>query len=63
MQRTTPTSVIAGPRDLTRDPHDRPAAPDPSYVQSILFGRRWARASRTPRTAELKAGAVNEQGS
>jgi hypothetical protein len=46
--RATDFDPIAGSRFVMRpivDSHDRGTRTDPSYVQSILFGRRWMRGS------------------
>jgi hypothetical protein len=61
MQRTTSSPTFARPGDVAAGAQDRAAPADPSYVQSILFGRRWSRGSRPGPTSEINARTAAEQ--
>jgi hypothetical protein len=76
MDRASQADTVGGhgPADRaseTSDARDRTSWTSPSYVEAVLFGRRWMRGSapgssakstaQTRKTPGEKAGAANEQ--
>jgi len=52
---------LASPVERAREPQHRDSGPGPSYVESVLFGKRRQRGSSGPSAGDAKARVEQER--